>query len=123
QYNMLNIPYELALKKGEKRIADALMDLKSYGQYIQEKAVDIEREVPLADELAHCERITAINTRRFEEVYINRDIPENLNGWRVPPLSVSALLQNAFKYGVSWDREVPIWLGVECCPDRLKIII
>jgi len=124
QYNMLDIPYEMALNGGNKKeIAEAFLDVKSYGQYVQEKAGDLAGEVPLEDELAHCERIIAINTRRFDAVYITKEISGDLDGWQVPPLSVSALLQNAFKYGISWERQTPVGLLVESDPDRLTVTV
>ncbi|WP_257670472.1 sensor histidine kinase [Parapedobacter tibetensis] len=123
QYNLLDIPYALALKSGESKVAKALDELKSYTQYVQEKARDVEGEVPLGDELTHCKRIVAVNNRRFDEVYVGMEVPEELWDWYVPALSISSVMQNAFKYGISWDSQAPIVLRVECSASKLEVVV
>lgn len=123
QYNMLNIPYAMAIKAGENEISIALEELKAYTRYVQEKAMNMRGEVALEDELAHCRCILAINLRRFDEVYCDLDVPIDHGDWQVPVLSISALLQNAFKYGISWDSRTPISLRMECNERHLAMVI
>ncbi|MEC3879745.1 sensor histidine kinase [Parapedobacter sp. 10938] len=122
QTNMLDIPYAMALKR-DGEIANTLRELKTYWRYIQEKARDADSAVPFAEEMAHCNRIVAINQRRFDETHITMDIPAEHCGWQVPALSISALLKNAFKYGVSWEEHAPISLVATCSEHRLEVTI
>lgn len=122
QTNMLDIPYAMALKR-DREIADILRELKTYWQYIQEKARDVGGAVSFAEEMTHCNRIVVINQHRFDETYITMDVPTEHCGWQVPALSISALLKNAFQYGVSWDEHAPISLTAKCSESRLEITI
>lgn len=122
QYNMLDIPYAMALER-DKGIADALLEQKAYSQYVQRHARQYDGEVSLAEELQHCYRIIDINKRRFEKVYVNVESRTGCGCAPVPVLSISALLKNAFKYGVSWDALAPISLVAECTGDRLEVTI
>lgn len=122
QTNMLDIPYAMALKR-DREIAGILRELKTYWQYIQEKARDVADAVSFAEEMAHCTRIVVINRHRFDETYITMDVPAEHCGWQVPALSISALLKNAFKYGISWEEHAPISLVAKCSESRLEITI
>lgn len=123
QYNMLDVPYALALQR-DKEIADALLDYKAYSQYVQAHAKHYDGEVCLAEELEHCQLIIHIHKRRFEgRIYVEMQYPEGCGDWKVPALSISALLKNAFKYGISWDAEKPILLQVACNTSHITITV
>lgn len=108
--NMLNIPYQLALSAGNKPMAESLQQIKRLFLYVPEKADGVRSEVPVGEEIAHCERIAWVHQQRFGNSFITIDVPETLRQRPVPVASVSALLQNALKYGVSWHEQLPITL-------------
>lgn len=108
--NLLNIPYQMAFEAGNKEVAEALVKVKERLLYVPEKANDVGSEVSLGAEMKQCGRIVWLNGKRFPKCFVTMDVPEELHHWTVPVFSVSALLQNAFKYGVAWDEYAPISL-------------
>ena len=108
--NLLNIPYQLAVAANDNRMAAVLRQIKQLFLYVSEKAGGIRGEVPLGEEIAQCERIVWLNKRRFGKGFVHIDVPEAFYRWSVPVSSVSALLQNAFKYGMSSNEQLPITL-------------
>lgn len=125
EYNSLNIPYAMALEKGDEELAEALLEQQQYMQYIQEQAKRFSTKglVPIEEELQHGDRIIAINKRRFERIYVLKDIPACLQDWKVPGLSISALLKNAFKFGIFWEPGCPLSLHVACSATQLVVTI
>ncbi|SEL24088.1 sensor histidine kinase [Parapedobacter koreensis] len=121
QANLLNIPYQLAVSTGNMDMAEVLLHVKQRLLYVPEKAKDISSEVPLGAEMEQCDRIIWLNSKRFPKCFVTIDVPEVLHHWVVPVFSVSAFLQNAFKYGVSWDEHVPISLRARQEDNRLTI--
>src|SRR5690606_26790026 len=108
--NLLNIPYAMAIAAGDDRLASVLQQVKQRMLYVPETAKDMRSEVTLEMELEQCDRITALNEKRFQHCFVQIDAPQETRSWQVPIFSVSALLQNAFKYGISWEERTPIRL-------------
>lgn len=119
--NLLNIPYWMAVKAGDRAVAEVLLKVKQRLLYVPEKADGVRSEVPLGDELAQCEKIADLNALRFGKCYMQVNVPAELQRWTVPLFSVSALMQNAFKYGISWDEQCPISLVATGDGNRLTI--
>lgn len=119
--NLLNIPYQMALSAGNTELAEVLLKLNERFLYVPEKVNDVSTEVPLHKEMDQCNRILWLNGKRYPECFVTIDVPEALHHWVVPIFSVSALLQNAFKYGVSSDEHTPISLRAWEADDRLTI--
>lgn len=122
--NLLNIPYAMAKHaSGEdmKAIADVLQQVKRRLLYVPEKSNAFTCEVSLGNEVAQCDRIIGLNRKRFRQCFVQIDVPIELHAWGVPLFSVSALLQNALKYGVSWEEQAPIRLRAWCEDTRLAI--
>jgi two-component system sensor histidine kinase AlgZ len=60
-----------------------------------------DRPIPLADELALCRRYLAMEQLRLgDRLALEWDVPADLTGVRVPPLSLQPLLENAVFHGV-----------------------
>ncbi|MBI4795180.1 MAG: sensor histidine kinase [Deltaproteobacteria bacterium] len=58
-------------------------------------------QVPLATELEHCQAYIAIETARFEDrVKVNYEIDEELLDYKLPPLILQPLVENALKHGI-----------------------
>jgi len=108
--NLLNIPYQLALSAGDDVMAEILLNVKKRRRYVPENAGGVSSEVPLGAEVAQCNRIAWLLGKRFTKCFVAIDVPEALHDWLVPVFSVSALLQNALKYGVSWEESAPVTL-------------
>lgn len=119
--NLLNIPYQMALKAGNKELGEVLLTVKNRVLYVPKKANDVSSEVPLHKEMDQCNRILWLNGKRYPDCFVTIDVPEDLYQWVVPIFSVSALLQNAFKYGVSWDKQAPISVRAWEGDDQLTI--
>lgn len=119
--NALNIPYQMAVAAGDKKMIHTLLQVMRLFLYAPEKVGGMRGEVPLGEEMAQCERILWVNKQRFGNSFIRIDVPDALHHWLVPVASVSALLQNAFKYGVSWDEQAPIILEAWQADNRLTI--
>ena len=69
--------------------------------------------VPLEDELKCCEdMVDAYFSQKKQKVKINYSVPTNLLEYKIPPYSITVLIENALKHGITCINEQHIDLSI-----------
>jgi LytS/YehU family sensor histidine kinase len=69
--------------------------------------------VPLEDELKCCEdMVDAYFSQKNQKVKINYSVPTNLLEYKIPPYSITVLIENALKHGITCINEQHIDLSI-----------
>ena len=107
-YNTMTSIYYLCgedTKKAQKVISD-------FTNYLRHNftAITNEETIPFSEELEHVRAYLAVEKARYEDkLFIKYDTPHT--SFRVPPLTVQPIVENAVKYGISPDLE-PLYITV-----------
>lgn len=108
-FNTLNNLYSLTLQRSD--LAPALiLRLSNMMRYI----LDDSRKdlVLLADEVEFIRGYIGIEQVRYEgKVKIDTQWPENVDGYRIPPLTLFTFVENAFKHGVAQEMDTA-WISI-----------
>lgn len=74
-----------------------------------------QRSVPLGEELAFVESYLYLLHMRFEQnLRVTIDVPANLHAWRLPPLAIQTVIENAVKHNIiSQEQPLTIHLSAE----------
>ncbi len=97
-FNTLNNLYALTLEKSDKapEMVLKLSDLLRYTAYEGQK-----EQVPLSQEVAYVQNYIDLQTLRFgDDFSLRLSLPNNMEDWKLPPLLLIILVENAFKHGV-----------------------
>lgn len=98
-FNTLNNLYGLTLEKSEEapKMVLQLSEILDYILYRCEARV-----VPLSEELDHLKNYISIEKIRYsDKLELSTHFPKNTNGFKIAPLLLLPLVENAFKHGVS----------------------
>ena len=107
-YNTLMSIYYLCQEDAEKA-QRVILDFSSYLQN-NFNAIAREDNVPFHDELEHTRAYLAVEKARFEDkLYVEFDTPVTV--FRLPPLTLQPIVENAVKHGISPDLD-PLYLTV-----------
>ena len=101
-YNTMMSIYYLCAQDAE-RAQRVVLD---FTQYLRANFTAIAKEdaIPFEEELAHTRAYLAVEQVRFEgRLFVAFDTPHTL--FRVPPLTLQPIVENAVKYGVDPERE------------------
>lgn len=107
-YNTMTSIYYLCgedTKKAQKVISD-------FTTYLRHNftAITNEETIPFSEELEHVRAYLEVEKARYEDkLFIEFDTPHT--SFRVPPLTVQPIVENAVKYGISPDLE-PLYITV-----------
>ncbi|MBO0329503.1 sensor histidine kinase [[Muricauda] lutisoli] len=102
-FNSLNSIKSLVIEspKSARRAIDLLSDLLRSSLYEKEHV-----SISIAEELSLVKDYVELEQLRFEErLYVNFDIDQNLENFKIPPLSIQLLVENAIKHGVDKQLE------------------
>lgn len=82
---------------------------------------DCEQDtIPLDSEIAFIRNYIDLMSIRFtDKVKLDVSLPDAVTGKQIAPLLFTPLIENAFKYGVSYQRESVIRIGLSVDGDRL----
>jgi two-component system LytT family sensor kinase len=96
-FNSLNNIYGLTLMQSSKA-AESLLKLSGILRYLLNESS--QSEVPLVSELEQMENYFELEVLRLGKgVQASIDLPRPLNSWRIEPMLMMTLLENAFKHG------------------------
>ena len=107
-HNTLMSIYYLCAQDPEK----AQRVIKDFSRYLKNnfKAIAKEGTIPFAEELEHTRAYLAVEQARYEgHLYVEFDTPNTF--FRIPPLTLQPIVENAVKYGVDPDME-PLYVSV-----------
>ena len=104
-YNTMTSIYYLCAQDAEKA-QQVTLDFTTYLRK-NFKAVGGKSPIPFAEELEHARAYLAVVQAQLEEkLLVEFDTPHTL--FRLPPLTLQPLLENAVKYGVNLDSDEPL---------------
>ena len=107
-YNTLTSIYFLC-KKDPEKAQQVTLDFTTYLRN-NLSAIAKEGDIPFKNELEHAKAYLAVEMVRFEgHLYVEFDTPHT--NFRVPPLTLQPLVENAVKHGLSMDLE-PLYISV-----------
>ena len=99
--------------------------IKDFSRYLQSNFTTIVKEgtVPFAEELEHTRAYLAVEQVRYEgQLFVEFDTPNTF--FRIPPLTLQPIVENAVKYGLDPDME-PLYVSVvtEEVPGGVRIVV
>lgn len=120
-HNTLMSIYYLCAKDPEK----AQNVIKDFSRYLQNNftAIAEESTVPFSKELEHTQAYLAVEKARYEgRLFVEFDTPNTF--FRIPPLTLQPIVENAIKHGLDPDLE-PLYVSVvtEDADDGVRIIV
>jgi len=83
-----------------------------------------EKKTPISKEVGFIQSYIELMRLRFtDKVVINVDIPTVIPDKSIPPLLFTSLLENAFKHGISYDKESFIHIAMSFTDSQLNFMI
>ena len=120
-FNVLNSLYALAIKKSDK-LVDAIPKISDMMRYNIEEAQ--KSFVSLDQELEYIQDYIDIQKLRLTaKTKISYIIEGDTSNKQIEPLLLIAFIENAFKYGVSTEKESEIIINIEIFENILKLYI
>jgi sensor histidine kinase YesM len=112
-FNVLNMAYSSASRKGDDQTADIIEKLSVLMRYMiyesNVEKVEVEREIEFIRNYINLQKM------RFSDdmpVKINFSVNGHYTGYRIAPLILISFIENAFKYGVKLEQESVIFLSI-----------
>ena len=120
-YNTLSSVYVLC-KKDAPRAAQVVEDFLDYLQS-NLTALSEERSVPFSDELRHTKAYLAVESVRYEGlIHVEYDTP--YTAFRLPPLTLQPIVENAVKHGIQAERfQLCITIRTQKTSDGTRITV
>lgn len=120
-YNTMTSIYYLCGQDAKKAQA-VILDFTSY---LRQNFTAITKEecIPFSEELEHARAYLAVAKARYEDqLYVEFDTP--FTAFRLPPLTLQPLVENAVKHGLSPELD-PLYLSVRTCEvgDWVEVIV
>jgi len=120
-FNVLNSLYALAINKSEN-LVDTISQVSDMMRYNIEESQ--KRFVSLNQELEYLQCFINIQKLRLtNKTVINYWVKGEIGEKRIEPLLLIAFIENAFKYGVSTEKESEIIIKIEVIENKLKLFI
>ena len=97
---------------------DTIVELSKMMRYVLYEGN--KRCVPLQYEIEFIQHYVALMQLRYpDKVKITVDLPQKVPSWKIPPLILITFIENAFKHGVSYQRESFIEVKVVVVDNKL----
>jgi len=120
-FNVLNSLYALAIKKSDK-VVDAISQISDMMRYNIEESQKCF--VSLNQELEYLQDYIDIQKLRLTtKTKITYNIKGESGNKQIEPLLLIAFIENAFKYGVSTEKESEIIINIQIVENNLKLYI
>ncbi|MFW5663423.1 MAG: sensor histidine kinase [bacterium] len=112
-FNVLNMAYSSASRKGDDQTAGIIEKLSVLMRYMLYESnvdkIEVEREIEFIRNYINLQKM------RFSKdlpVTVNFSIQGNYNGQRIAPLILVSFIENAFKHGVKLEKKSEITLNM-----------
>lgn len=112
-FNVLNMAYSSANRKGDEQTADIIEKLSVMMRYMiydsNVDKVEVQREIDFISNYINLQKM------RFSAeipVKITFTVSGNYSGYRIAPLILIPFIENAFKYGVKLEQETDITISL-----------
>jgi sensor histidine kinase YesM len=112
-FNVLNMAYSSASRKGDDQTADIIEKLSVLMRYMiyesNVEKVEVEREIEFIRNYINLQKM------RFSAdlpVKVSFSVNGHYSGYRIAPLILISFIENAFKYGVKLEQESEINLSI-----------
>lgn len=112
-FNVLNMAYSSASRKGDYQTADIIEKLSVLMRYMiyesNVEKVEVEREIEFIRNYINLQKM------RFSAdmpVKINFSVNNHYTGYQIAPLILISFIENAFKYGVKLEQDSEIYLSI-----------
>ena len=123
-FNMLNMAFSSATTNGDERTADIIEKISSQLRYVLYDSNT--NKVSIRKEIDHIEGFVALQRMR-----ISADIPVNISlnistdndNYQISPLLLIPFIENAFKYGISYDLPTEIKIDIVCRENTLRLCV
>lgn len=121
-FNSLNVLSKLALIEGAEKTSDLIVTMSNLLRY---NLRQLDRLVPLRDEVEHAKEYFTIQQARFRErIRFETDIDEDGLDVLVPVLTLQPILENVFVHGIEGKEEgAVIKLAITCKEDETWVSI
>lgn len=120
-FNTLNGIYTLVLKKSE-RAAESVSKLSALMQYVATDAtkekVSLENEINYITNYIELQKLRLTNTTQ-----VNFSAEGNQSALHIEPLLLITFIENAFKYGVSTERESVILISMTVSEGEFHLLV
>lgn len=123
-FNMLNMAFSSATTNGDERTADIIEKISSQLRYVLYDS-NINK-VPLQKETDHIESFVALQKMRISAdmpLKISLEISSDDNNYMIPPLLLVPFIENAFKYGISFNSPSEIKIAISCNNGSLNLYV
>ncbi|MCJ8012945.1 sensor histidine kinase [Paenibacillus sp. KQZ6P-2] len=121
-FNSLNVLSKLALIEGAEKTSDLTVSMSNLLRY---NLRQLDRPVPLRDEVEHAKEYFIIQQARFRErIRFETEIDEAGLDVLVPVLTLQPILENVFVHAIEGMEEgAVIKLAIQCKPDETWVAI
>jgi len=119
-FNNLNSIYSLVYAQSNKALLaiEHLSELLRYGLYENEELVSLEKELEILD------RYIALQQLRCDyPINIKMKIDESARQFQILPLSLTSILENAFKHGIYRETDEELIISVDKKLNGLNIMV
>jgi LytS/YehU family sensor histidine kinase len=122
-FNTLNNLYSLALDTGNEMLADGIQDLTVMMRYaLKQSTQDL---VSVADEWNYIHRYVDLQRLRVDEDKVNIEMRSSgdLSTARVAPMILINFVENAFKHGISYEKESFVHIQLNVDDDHINLMV
>lgn len=123
-FNMLNMAFSSATTYGDERTADIIEKISSQLRYVLYDS-NINK-VSIRKEIDHIEGFVALQRMRISAdmpVKIYLKVNTDNENYQISPLLLIPFVENAFKYGISFDLPTEIKIEIICLDKTLKLYV
>lgn len=121
-FNMLNLAFASATKKGDEFTADLIEKIASQMRYmLYDSNVD---KVAVSKEIEHIQDFISLQKLRLSSdmpVIINYQTRGNFNFNTIAPLLLIPFVENTFKHGLTFDEPTEITIDLSCFNNVLEL--
>ncbi|MDP3436467.1 MAG: histidine kinase [Bacteroidales bacterium] len=123
-FNMLNMAFSSATTYGDERTADIIEKTSSQLRYVlYDSNTD---KVSIRKEIDHIEGFVALQKMRISAdmpVKISLNVSTDNENYQISPLLLIPFIENAFKYGISFNRPTEINIEIQCRENTLQLLV
>lgn len=120
--NILNVIYMLSMKGDITHIRTLTLELVRYTRYVLSDKASL---VSLRDEMDFVNHYVNMMQIRYpyQSSVTVEGFEERISSFPIPPLCIQTFVENAFKYAVSDEHEIKIWIRFHLDEEKLQVVI
>lgn len=123
-FNVLNMAYSSASRKGDDQTADIIEKLSIMMRYMiydsNVEKIDVEREIEFIRNYINLQKM------RFSDdvpVIVSFSVSGDYNNYRLAPLMLISFIENAFKYGAKLEHKSEISISISFCNGGMEFVV